>query len=83
VEIQEVTGQDIHNNDNMSWGEFAIKTFFIKPGLPRSGFVHRISELDETVPNPSDQRVAMSLLRNGSAMSTFIGVVLTEQWCSE
>jgi hypothetical protein len=34
----------------------------MRPELPKKGLRHRMRELDETVPNPSEYRVAMSLL---------------------
>ena len=46
----------------MSWGELARRTFFITPGLPKIGWFQRIKELADTVPNPREYRVAISLL---------------------
>ena len=42
----------LQSNDKMICGEFANKTFFIRPGFPSNGLLQRISELEDTVPKP-------------------------------
>ena len=48
--------------DSTICGEFASKTFFIRPGLPRIGAFQRIIDAEVTVPNPRSHNVLMSLL---------------------
>ncbi len=48
----------------MTCGELASRTFFISPEEPKIGVLHRMRELDVTVPKPRRQRVPMSLLRS-------------------
>ena len=38
------------------------RTFFMSPGLPKIGLLHRTSELAVTVPKPRRHRVAILLL---------------------
>jgi hypothetical protein len=52
----------LHSSDKSICGEFARRTFFMRPGLPKIGLFQRIRELDVTAPKPKPQRVAISLL---------------------
>jgi hypothetical protein len=42
----------LQRSDKIIWGEFARRTFFIRPGLPKMGLLQRIRELDVTAPKP-------------------------------
>jgi hypothetical protein len=52
----------LQSSDKRICGEFARRTFFMRPGLPKIGLFQRIRELDVTAPKPKPHRVAISLL---------------------
>jgi hypothetical protein len=65
ISISQGSGNEgiAHRSDKSICGEFARRTFLIRPGLPKTGLLQRMRELDVTAPKPRLQRVAMSLLR--------------------
>jgi len=48
--------------DRIICGEFASRTFFIRPGLPRIGVFQRINDAEVTVLNLRSHNVLISLL---------------------
>lgn len=52
----------VQRSDKYIWGEFASRTFRMRPELPNIGSFHRMRELAVTAPKPKLQIVLMSLL---------------------
>ena len=50
----------MYKKESKICGELARRMFFMRPRVPKMGWPHRMRELDDTVPNPRDQRVWMS-----------------------